>query len=139
MFITALAADRLTHSAQHQPIEPRCKRGGILRQFTIENLRLLQQQKRDVRSRIPSANHSSVRVKGYLRPFCNRAITGVSDPRPHRERSSGDRSGHGFGLHSAALAAGELGGKLTAHSDGEGYGAKFVLVLPVSPPESARG
>lgn len=38
--------------------------------------------------------------------------------------------GHGFGLHSGALAARELGGALTAHSDGPGLGARFVLELP---------
>jgi PAS domain S-box-containing protein len=48
------------------------------------------------------------------------------------------KSGHGFGLHSAALAAGELGGRLSAHSDGEGQGAKFALDLPLTPPEVAR-
>ena len=47
-------------------------------------------------------------------------------------------SGHGFGLHSAALAAGELGGRLSAHSDGEGHGARFALDLPLTPPEVAR-
>ena len=40
------------------------------------------------------------------------------------------KSGHGFGLHSAALAARELGGALTAHSDGRGCGATFILELP---------
>ena len=40
------------------------------------------------------------------------------------------QSGHGFGLHSAALAARELGGTLTAHSEGLGHGATFVLELP---------
>jgi signal transduction histidine kinase len=38
--------------------------------------------------------------------------------------------GHGFGLHSAANAAKSLGGRLTAHSDGPGRGARFELVLP---------
>ena len=38
--------------------------------------------------------------------------------------------GHGFGLHSAALAARELGGTLTAHSEGLGLGATFTLELP---------
>ena len=46
------------------------------------------------------------------------------------------KDGHGFGLHSGALAAKELGGSLTAHSDGPGRGATFVLELPVAP--SAR-
>ena len=40
------------------------------------------------------------------------------------------RDGHGFGLHSAALFASELGGSLCAHSDGPGTGASFQLDLP---------
>ena len=43
------------------------------------------------------------------------------------------KSGHGFGLHSGALTAKDLGGALTAHSDGLGRGAKFVLELPIEP------
>ncbi|MGE4242630.1 sensor histidine kinase [Ramlibacter sp.] len=38
--------------------------------------------------------------------------------------------GHGFGLHSCAIAATEMGGKLSVHSDGAGQGATFVLELP---------
>jgi len=41
------------------------------------------------------------------------------------------KDGHGFGLHSGALAAADLGGTLTAHSDGPGKGATFTLKLPV--------
>ena len=40
--------------------------------------------------------------------------------------------GHGFGLHSGALAARELGGILEAQSDGPGKGATFTLELPVA-------
>jgi signal transduction histidine kinase len=47
-------------------------------------------------------------------------------------------SGHGFGLHSAALAAQELGGSLRAESDGPGRGATFVLELPLAPAAAAR-
>jgi two-component system, NtrC family, sensor kinase len=43
-------------------------------------------------------------------------------------------AGHGFGLHSGALAAQELGGTLRAASEGEGRGACFTLELPLSPP-----
>jgi PAS domain S-box-containing protein len=43
------------------------------------------------------------------------------------------KDGHGFGLHSAALTARELGGSLTAASDGPGHGATFTLELPVHP------
>ena len=39
-------------------------------------------------------------------------------------------NGHGFGLHSSALAAREMGGFLTVHSDGVGKGATFTLDLP---------
>jgi PAS domain S-box-containing protein len=45
--------------------------------------------------------------------------------------------GHGFGLHSGALAAKELGGALKVHSDGSGAGATFILELPVCPPSSS--
>ena len=41
------------------------------------------------------------------------------------------KGGHGFGLHSCALAAREMGGALAAHSAGAGRGACFVLELPV--------
>lgn len=41
------------------------------------------------------------------------------------------QDGHGFGLHSSANAAGELGGALWAESDGEGKGATFVLEVPL--------
>jgi PAS domain S-box-containing protein len=44
------------------------------------------------------------------------------------------KDGHGFGLHSGALAAKELGGSLTAHSQGWGLGAVFTLQLPCRPP-----
>jgi len=47
------------------------------------------------------------------------------------------KSGHGFGLHSGALAAHELGGTLRAESDGPGSGAAFILELPLMPPHAA--
>jgi signal transduction histidine kinase/ligand-binding sensor domain-containing protein len=41
------------------------------------------------------------------------------------------KDGHGFGLHSGALAATEMGGSLRAESEGIGKGSRFVLQLPV--------
>jgi two-component system NtrC family sensor kinase len=41
------------------------------------------------------------------------------------------KGGHGFGLHSSALAAQTMGGSLTAHSDGPDTGAAFTLELPM--------
>jgi signal transduction histidine kinase len=46
------------------------------------------------------------------------------------------KDGHGFGLHSGALAAKELGGTLTAQSDGPGKGATFALELPKNLPHA---
>ena len=48
------------------------------------------------------------------------------------------RNGHGFGLHSSALAVRELGGSLEARSDGEGQGAVFTLRLPSTPPAPSQ-
>jgi PAS domain S-box-containing protein len=44
-------------------------------------------------------------------------------------------SGHGFGLHSGALAAKELGGSLNVRSEGLGQGATFTLELPLQSTE----
>lgn len=41
------------------------------------------------------------------------------------------KTGHGFGLHSCALAVSQMGGTLSAHSDGPGRGATFTLELPM--------
>ena len=41
------------------------------------------------------------------------------------------KDGHGYGLHSGALAAKEIGGSLTVVSEGHGHGAAFTLELPV--------
>ncbi len=42
------------------------------------------------------------------------------------------KNGHGFGLHSGANAAKEMGGQLTARSEGVGKGATFILELPLN-------
>jgi C4-dicarboxylate-specific signal transduction histidine kinase len=43
-------------------------------------------------------------------------------------------NGHGFGLHIGALNAREMGGSLSAASDGAGCGATFTLILPMCSP-----
>ena len=47
------------------------------------------------------------------------------------------REGHGFGLHSGALAAREMDGRLVASSDGPGKGATFTLELPARPKKTS--
>jgi len=48
------------------------------------------------------------------------------------------KEGHGFALHSGALAAKELGGSLTAQSEGLGSGAVFTLELPCKRPRATN-
>jgi signal transduction histidine kinase len=40
-------------------------------------------------------------------------------------------TGHGFGLHSGALAAKEMGGRVWVDSKGLGHGAVFTVELPL--------
>jgi signal transduction histidine kinase len=44
--------------------------------------------------------------------------------------------GHGFGLHSSAIAARNMGGALAVSSDGAGKGATFTLELPAATTEA---
>ncbi len=62
---------------------------------------------------------------------------GVGIPKENLTRIFGHgfttrRDGHGFGLHSGANAATEMGGRLTVESEGEGAGATFTLALPLA-------
>ena len=61
---------------------------------------------------------------------------GIGIPKENMDRIFGHgfttrKEGHGFGLHSSALAAKELGGALAVFSEGSGRGAKFTLELPI--------
>ena len=49
------------------------------------------------------------------------------------------RTGHGFGLHSSALTAKELCGRLSVESAGERQGAVFTLSLPIEHASSKLG
>jgi PAS domain S-box-containing protein len=48
------------------------------------------------------------------------------------------KGGHGFGLHSGALAAKEMDGSLTVQSAGPGQGATFTLELPCPTRENSH-
>jgi signal transduction histidine kinase len=61
---------------------------------------------------------------------------GVGIPRENLDRIfnhgfTTKNDGHGFGLHSSANAAKEIGGWISVQSDGPGQGATFTLGLPV--------
>jgi signal transduction histidine kinase len=77
-----------------------------------------------------SANHNGVQ--------CDIADNGIGIPPENLTRIfdhgfTTRKGGHGFGLHSGALTARELGGSLTVRSDGLGQGATFTLNLPLQP------
>ena len=54
-------------------------------------------------------------------------------PRVFEHGFTTKKTGHGFGLHSSAQSAVDMGGSLCAHSDGPGRGATFTLELPAQP------
>jgi PAS domain S-box-containing protein len=59
--------------------------------------------------------------------------TGISPeivPRLFTQGFTTKKDGHGFGLHTSALAAAEMGGALSCSSAGPGQGATFLLELP---------
>ncbi len=73
----------------------------------------------------PAGEHVHIRV----------ADNGIGIPPENLDRIFGHgfttrKEGHGFGLHSGANAAREIGGTLTVQSDGLGHGAVFTLELP---------
>ncbi len=64
---------------------------------------------------------------------------GISDEAMRRVFEFGfttKKNGHGFGLHSSAALAREMGGELSARSHGTGRGACFTLRLPMTGSEA---
>lgn len=49
------------------------------------------------------------------------------------------KNGHGFGLHSSALAAKEMGGFISVKSDGKNKGSTFILELPLTIDSKQKG
>jgi two-component system, NtrC family, sensor kinase len=78
---------------------------------------------------IQAATEASVRI------FVRDTGSGVASENMTRIFAHGfttKTNGHGFGLHNSALAAKEMDGSLTVHSDGPGKGAIFTLELPLT-------
>jgi PAS domain S-box-containing protein len=83
----------------------------------------------------------TVRIRSTIGSlFISVIDTGVGIPKENLERIFNHgfttrAHGHGFGLHSSAIAAKEMGGTLLAESAGPGQGAAFTLALPLVSPE----
>jgi signal transduction histidine kinase len=114
-----------------------------LPQITVEKHKVLQILVNLIRNAKQACDESGVEDKrlvlrvgaGGDRVRISLADNGVGIPAENLTRifSHGfttKKDGHGFGLHSGALAAREMGGVLSVHSDGPRQGAVFTLELP---------
>jgi signal transduction histidine kinase len=109
-------------------------------------LQILVNVIRNAKYACDEANGGEKRVTVRVRATNDSALisvidTGVGIPKENLNRIFNHgfttrRDGHGFGLHSSALAAKALGGSLLAESAGPGQGATFTLTLPFASPES---
>jgi signal transduction histidine kinase len=103
-------------------------------------INLLGNAKQSVAASSAASRRVSLRISrgdGELMHF-EVADTGVGIPPENLDRifSLGfttKPNGHGFGLHSGANSAKEMGGRLCATSAGAGQGATFILEVPVAP------
>jgi PAS domain S-box-containing protein len=100
---------------------------------------LLRNAKQAIESSGRDERRVVVKIQGNGEEFVKIAVqdsgAGIAPENLTRIFSHGfttKKDGHGFGLHSSALAATGMGGALSAHSDGPGTGAIFTLDLPVA-------
>jgi len=75
---------------------------------------------------------------------CQDSGTGIEPQNIQRifERGFSTKLGKGnsgIGLHWCATAINALGGRIWASSEGPGHGAKFHIIIPVTPPAEAAG
>jgi signal transduction histidine kinase len=105
---------------------------------------LLRNAKQAITASGQESRRIIVRIQNNGGDFAKIAVedngTGIAAENLNRIFSHGfttKKSGHGFGLHSSALAANEMGGSLSVHSDGPNTGATFTLALPLAKDEKA--
>jgi two-component system NtrC family sensor kinase len=112
-------------------------------QILLNLLRNAKQAMREVDDDGEKVIRIRVRRLGERRVSLAVQDTGVGLPPENLTRVFGHgfttkADGHGFGLHSCALAASQMGGSLRAESEGPGRGATFILELPVMTADEIR-
>jgi signal transduction histidine kinase len=128
----ALARERITIARDYGPAQP----------LPLDRSRVMQ----ILVNLVENARQAMASVKGErvlrvtVRQEGNAASVEVSDtgcgipqenlPRMFSHGFTTKLGGHGFGLHSCALAASEMGATLSVHSEGRGAGASFRLAIP---------
>jgi PAS domain S-box-containing protein len=96
----------------------------------------------NARHAVCDAARTDRKIRVRVAQTCNRRVSvevqdnGVGIPQENLVRIfqhgfTTKKNGHGFGLHSGALAARQMGGSLTVNSEGPGQGATFKLELPI--------
>ena len=101
---------------------------------------LLSNARHALRDQTQGPREVTVRMRAIARGVLRHRRGGFG----HRDRSAESmqrlfefgfttkKDGHGFGLHASAILAKEMGGELSARSDGPSRGARFSLRLPVA-------
>jgi len=90
----------------------------------------------------PRISVTSTRETGWLEIRVDDTGSGIAPESLTRIFNAGFTTkpkGHGYGLHSSALAAEQLGGDLRCSSDGPGRGACFTLRVPTDPARAHAG
>jgi two-component system, NtrC family, sensor kinase len=131
---TALMRHSVTVERQFsQTPAARCERHKVL-QILVN---LISNAKKAMDSKEPSTRRLVVRTENTLDGFVRILVidNGIGIPKENLTKvfSHGfttRKDGHGFGLHSSAIAAKQMGGSLLANSEGAGQGATFILTLP---------
>jgi signal transduction histidine kinase len=112
-------------------------------------LQILLNLLRNAKQAVKDSDHQEKRIRVRIHPWGEDRIrvavedngVGLAPENLTRIFSHGfttKRDGHGFGLHSGANVARQLGGTLWAESDGLGRGATFTLELPLITRETAK-
>jgi signal transduction histidine kinase len=103
---------------------------------------LIRNAKHSLDEASPASKLLTIRIRktddGFVAIVIQDNGTGIAPENLTRIFSHGfttRKGGHGFGLHSAALAAQQMHGRLAAVSDGLGKGASFTLELPLASTE----